>query len=107
VAEADVVGSAAVADGDVEVAVWPEGDRAAIVVELRMIDLQDDALRRGVRVELLAAARAVLGDRGGVVVAGRHAGARRRGVEDEEAAVVDEVGVEREPQQAPLVISWH
>lgn len=47
-ASPDVVGPAAVIQGDVEEPVgWPEGEGAGVVVELRLVDLQEDALGLG------------------------------------------------------------
>jgi biotin operon repressor len=47
-ADAGVVGVAAVAHGDIEIAVGAEGQRAAVVVHLRLVDLHDQPL--GVRI---------------------------------------------------------
>ena len=103
VAQPDVVGAAAVADRDVEVAVvGTEGESAGVVVELRLVDLQQDDLRGRVG-EVRVARDAQLGDRARAVEARRRAGAQGRAVVDEEAAVRRVIGVEGEAEQAALV----
>jgi len=39
-----VIGIAAVADRDIKIAIRPEGDTTAVVVELRLVDLQQHPL---------------------------------------------------------------
>src|SRR5258707_936776 len=39
-----VIGIAAVADGDIKIAIQSEGDAASIVVEIRLVDLQQHPL---------------------------------------------------------------
>jgi hypothetical protein len=77
------------------------------VIRLRVVDLEHGTLGAGDhdrhRVIARGNVRAELGDDDRVVEAGRGARARWGRVEDEEATVVAEGRVERQPEQAPLV----
>ena len=93
-----VVARAAVAVGDVEVAVRAEGERAAVVVPERLL------VRGGVPPPSPGRPRrVVLADAG---TARRRSSASRLdvGVEDEELAVLLELGMEREAEETFLVL---
>ena len=47
-APAFVVRVAAIANGDIKIAIRPEGEATRVVVEPRLVDLQQHALRRGI-----------------------------------------------------------
>jgi hypothetical protein len=84
VAEPDVVRPASVAERHVQVPVArAEEERSAVVVELRLVDLEDNALRRWVRSVRVRGGDAELGYAGCMVVARRRAGPQRRAVVDE------------------------
>jgi hypothetical protein len=77
------------------------------VVELRLVDLHQDALRRRVGPVRVGRGDAELRDVAGVVEARRPAGPQRRAVVDEEPAVAGVLRMEREPQQPALVEPRH
>src|SRR5262249_35445959 len=92
-----IVGSAAVAMRDVEIAVGPENERAAVVVPEWLLNRQQHFL--GVRIGLIGI---ILGhakarnDVGGLRFLGR--------VEDEELAVLFVIGMKCQPQKALFVL---
>ena len=90
-----VVGGAAVAHADVEVAVGPELELAAVVVRVGLRDGQQDPRARRV---------GLVGIAGGDVVAGDDRIALEIRIVDEEEAVVGVVGVERDREQAALAV---
>ncbi len=88
-----VVAAATVADADVQVAVRPECQRAAVVIRAWVIDAQQRcSVDRSANVRLAFAVSRLTHD---VAVA-------RAGVVDVHVPVAREVRVERQPEQAPL-----
>ena len=77
------------------------------MVELRLVDLEEDALRRRVASVRVRRRHAELRHPGRVVIAGRRTGTERRAVEDEEASVCGVARVERQSEQPALVVLRH
>src|SRR5690554_6749460 len=102
VALGDVVRGAPVAEPQVQEAVVAEQELAAVVVHLRLVDLEEHALGGGV--EPAVVAQRELGEDRRVVPARGPALTQRRAVVGEGAAVLREVGVEREAEEATLVV---
>ena len=106
-ADAPVVGVAAVAGRDVEHAVLAEADPVAVVVELRPVDRGDDLAGLGIGGVRIFGRDFVLGDDVGVVppeLLGQIAlEIEMRGVGDVKAAVLPEAGMEGEAEQPALV----
>ena len=93
-AVAGVAAAAAVADADVQVAVRPEREHAAVVVVVRLVDLEDRSGRTSVRRGPGSATEAWYSR---MIVS-----PSRFGVVHVELAVVVKLRVEREPEQALL-----
>jgi len=104
VAEPDVVLVTAIADREVQVAVGAEGERAAVVIEIRMIELQEDALRGRVGAIRIFLRDPELGEPIGVVPTVGRALPQRHAIIDEEATVGGEVWVEGQAKQATFVV---
>ena len=96
-----VVAEPAVADADVQVAVGAEHDRAAVVVPVGLVDLEQDFLARGVGFVGVVLAHAEPGDRVEVRLLGRGLD----GVVDEELAVLFELRMERQAEEAFFVLA--
>src|SRR3954464_10366965 len=95
------VAGAAIADRRVKKTIRAEHDRASVMIEIRMIDLQQ--LLFGVNVSN-AVFRFELGKRPGVVpIRRRRRIFARRGVNDKKAAVIREIRMQRETNQAAFV----
>jgi len=92
---ARVVRGAAVADAEVEHPVGAEHGLAAVVVLPGLLDLEEDALARGVGARRRAGADAELGEAGDVALGGR--------VVEEEAARLPEARMEGDAEQPLLV----
>lgn len=100
VAAAEVVAVAAVADTEVKHIVGAEGDGAAVVVEVRLVDVEEDFLGGFVK---LAVGDFEFGEAEHAVPIGGAAGAEGRGVNGEEASVLREVRVKGEAEEAAFV----
>jgi hypothetical protein len=108
VAELVVVGPAAVTDGDVQVAIaGPEQQGAGVVVELRLVELEQRPLRRRIRAVRVCRRNAELRDPARVVLTDGPARPQRRAVIDEQASVVGIVRVERQAEETALVERRH
>jgi hypothetical protein len=105
VADSDIVGSTTVPERDIQVVVVrTKGDRAAIVIRLRLIDLEHDPLR--IRIGHVRVRRdGELRDVARVIEVRRSAGAQWSAVVHVELAVGGVVRVEGEAQEAPLAVS--
>jgi len=103
VTELDVIAPATVADRDVEKPVGrPERNGAAVVVRLRLVDLQEDPLGAGIR-PIRIARHAVFGERGRGIESGGGAGTKGRAVVDEEAPIRRVLWMEGEPEEPTFV----
>jgi hypothetical protein len=95
-----VAGVAAVAAGEVKVAVRAESDAAAVVVEVRLVDFEEDFF--GVKVGR-AAVRLEFGKGPSVVPVRRDMGLFGGAVNDEKASVGRVLGMEGQTEQAAFV----
>ena len=95
--------AAPIAGPEVQVAVGPEPERAAAVVELGLLELEHDPLRRRVGAVRVARIDPILAEDVRVIEAGG-GGSQRRPVVDEEPPVGREVRVEGEAEQPALVV---
>jgi len=118
VATAVVIGAASVAQRDVQIAIRPEREHSAVVVGLRLVDAEDRVARCGInpvrvvgvnqpggddalvihRLTRVQGNRVVSGTGHGLAGVGENASVPRTGR-------VDKVRVERQPQQASLVVA--
>ena len=106
VADAPVVGVAAVTGRDVEHAVRPEADPVTVVIELRPVELRDDALHGSVGLVGIRLRHLELGHDVGVrppQTAIELAAAKRCRVGKVELAVLPVVRVERDAEQPALI----
>lgn len=100
--EALVVGIAAIADGDVEEAIGAEGDAAAVMIEVGLIDLEEEAFGGWVDVAEVGGDDE-LADVAGVVPIRGAGGAAESAVVREDAAVFGEAGVEGESEEPTFI----
>ena len=100
---ADAVDAAAVAEADVEIAVRPEGEPAAIVFPAWPVHRQHDPLGAGVDAVRVGRIGDELRHPPRVVPARRRSRLQGGGVGHEEPAVDGEAGVQGKAQQPPLV----
>ena len=100
-----VVTVAAVAEGDVEVAVLrPEGERPGVVVHVRVVHLHQDLLRAQIGHIRVGGGSAELREDVGVVEPVGRALTEGRAVENEEPPIRGVVRVEGEAEEAALVV---
>jgi spermidine/putrescine transport system substrate-binding protein len=100
--EALIVGVAAVADAEVEEAVGAEGEAAAVVVEVGLVDLEEEAFRGGVDAGVVGGG-GELADVAGMIPVGGAGGAAVGAVVDVETAVFGEFRVEGEAEESAFV----
>ena len=107
VADAPVVGVAAVAGRDVEIAVRAKADPVAVVIELRPVDRGDDSLAERIGSVRIIFGHRIFGDHVGVrppqLLAGIATPVEVGAVGDVELPIVRVVGVERQAEQPALV----
>src|SRR5690606_36333314 len=94
-----VVGPAAVTHGDVQVTVRAEGQRAGVVIGLRLVDFEDDPLGTVVRPVWIVGGHRELRDPRRVIPSRRRLGPARRAVVHVEPPVVGEFRVKRKTEQ--------
>src|SRR5687768_7814882 len=106
VAEPHIIRPAAIAERDVQEIVVAESESAAVVIELRLVFLENHALRCGIGY-IGIARHAELRDPRRAVVTGWSAWTERSGIVNEEAAVLLVLRVERQSEQPAFVKARH
>ena len=100
-----VVGIAAVAHGEVEETVGSKGDAPSVVIEPRLVDLEQHALRGGVKARPVVFHDFEFGQAQRVVPIGGRLFSQRGAVGQIDLAVLLEMRVQRQAEQAAFVES--
>src|SRR6185369_6323052 len=99
---ANIIESAAVADGPIKITVRAEHDASAIVIPIRLVDFQNDAFRRRVRRRGIASSRFEFTQAFGVIPLGGRARPPRRTIDGVEFMVGLELRMQRQTEQSAL-----
>ncbi len=99
-----VVGTAPIAERDVEVAIWPKRNLTTVVIRLRLIHLQQDSLRFRIRLVRIHFRNTELGEMAGVIPSFRRLVPQGSTVVNEEAPVFVELWMEGQAQEPALIV---